>query len=159
MDDTTTYSEFETSVEMYVYDMITQHLSSAGALPGSFAEYDEAMAEVMERGLMGSDGIATVTLTQFVGTTRNVLEYVSDNVYDDVCEVVEVYLRNEDPTTHIDPFNLHDVCKMYLRAYMFNNKNEIMSYFMTICNLMIYLPPAGSSGLRYFRRHDRFMTW
>jgi hypothetical protein len=159
MDDTATYAELETSVEIYVYDMIAGHLSSRGFLPGNISEYNEFIEDVMERGLMGSDGIATVTLTQFLGMNRHILECVSNNVYDDVFEVVELYRRVEEPTTYIDPLNLNEVCKMYLRAYLFNNSRQIREYFRTMCNLMIYLPPSNSARGRYIRRHARFMTW
>jgi hypothetical protein len=91
----------------------------------------------------GSNGIATVTLTQFYELDTHILECVSDNVYEEVNEIVDQYMSLQDPATTIDPLNLNEVCEMYLRAYVFNNRDVIMEYFMIVCNLLRYSPPSA----------------
>lgn len=137
------YNEFENCVNMYVNEMIKEHLSASGSLPQTIFDYDECMNEVIERGIMGSNGIASVSLTKFYALDIHILDHVHERVYDEVIEVVNEYMSMQDPAVDIDPVNLDAVCETYLRAYVFNNRNLIMEYFMIVCNVLRYLPPSA----------------
>lgn len=123
------YTMFTNYVETYIRSSVASWVSSLDSIPQTESDIVDCVANIRYRGIMGSTGVAECTITQFYNfTTENILCEVSDNVLDDIHEIVDHYISQMNYNDPYDPTNLGQVCELYVNSYMDRHFDDTIEF-------------------------------